>query len=115
MHTFGLFTFVAAAQLARSVEINGYVGGACMGENIFHYVEPTFNNCRDISIYRQPRSVVVANYYAGQTVFFYSDNDCQTQIYSTSDEECWLETNDNANSYSVAQIISRAGEGDEAE
>lgn len=40
-------------------------------------------------------------------MFFYSDEECQNQLYSTSEEGCYLETNDNASSYRIVRAISR--------
>lgn len=99
-------------QSAVSVSVNGYIGGACMGERLWGYDIPTFQNCQGVSQYVASRSVVMGSFNAGQVVYVYSSGDCSgNPIYTSDSLVCYVAPDDNVGSFAVFQAISRRGGG----
>lgn len=91
--------------LVTSVQVAGYLGGACMGGQTFSYNVPTFQNCIDVSEFQGSESVIISSFNAGQVVNLYASNDCSgDSIYNTLSEVCY--TGDLSKSVLVAQSIS---------
>ncbi|GAB7361362.1 hypothetical protein MBLNU230_g1418t1 [Neophaeotheca triangularis] len=104
-----LFTAAIAAtllQAAAAVNVDGYISEGCHGERLYSYDIPFFQNCKDISELQQARSMIMADFTAGQTMTVYSDSNCQDQIYTTSTDICFTIPDDNANSFFVSRAIS---------
>lgn len=98
-----------ATNLASAASLAGYISDGCHGERLWSYDVPSYDNCQDLSGYVAARSMVLADFSAGQVAFVYSSSDCSGDaMYSTDFDVCYTLPNDNPGSFSVAQAISRA-------
>lgn len=92
--------------IVAAVGIGGHLSEGCVGERLYQYDISTYTNCIDISKYRPASSVAVNSFNAGQSVFFFSDADCQDEIYSADAPICYTAPDDDVNGIIVAQASS---------
>lgn len=110
MHTTTIVSILSALSLTAAVEIDGLLSEGCTGERLWRYVVDTYDNCIDVTKYRTEGSVAVGDFNAGQTVIFFSDGNCNNQIYQADSPVCYTDPDNDVGGIQVAQAISRAQE-----
>ena len=78
------------ARTTSKVQVVGYLGNACNGEELDGTNDLVVNKCYDISEYEEASSFTVAGFKKHQTVHFYYNSDCTDQTGTANSEECYL-------------------------
>lgn len=85
-----LVVVIGVLPLSSAVDVEGYLGTACNGENLFGVNGAVAGTCCGLAEYTQADSLTFANFATGGGLFLYSDNDCKDMVNQVSTEECFL-------------------------
>lgn len=78
--------------LAYSVNVTFYESKGCSGPRLFGDAIQQSLPCYNISGHAPTNSSSVEDFVPGQEVFFYSDAECQQEVFSSQDDLCYLHT-----------------------